>query len=68
MVGCPGELVDVPVEWAGHPRVERRDDPIALVAVDLDRGEGLGATLAFRRPLTCDSYTSHPDVVDWVAP
>jgi len=46
MVGRAGESLEVPTKRFGCPGAELSDDLVALVAIDLDRGEGLGATLA----------------------
>jgi hypothetical protein len=60
MVGCIGESLEVPQKRFGCPSAERSDDLIALVAGDLDRGEGLVATLAPQLAATRRSEVANP--------
>jgi len=60
MVGRAGALVEVPSQAFGCPGVERSDDPVALIAVDLDRDEGLGAILAPQLAAACRSKVANP--------
>jgi len=60
MVGRAGALVEVPSQPFGCPGVERSDDPVALVTVDLGRGEGLSATLAAQLATTRRSKVANP--------
>jgi hypothetical protein len=43
MVGCAGAPAEVPPDRTGQLGEVGSDDPVALAAVDLDGGEGLGA-------------------------
>jgi hypothetical protein len=60
MVDCARALLEVTPERLGCPGVENSNDPIALGAIDLDRGEGLGATLAAQLAPTCRSKVANP--------
>jgi hypothetical protein len=60
MVGRAGALVEVPTKRLGRLGMERSDDPIALVAIDLDRGEALRVTLVSQLGAARRSEVANP--------